>query len=75
MVTSIGSQSFYGCPIIKCLTLGEEPPVFDGGVILPKDKPSEAIYVPAGALENYMASELAEWTDALKEKVKPLMTL
>jgi hypothetical protein len=75
VVTSIGSQSFYGCSEIKSLTLGEEPPVLDGGVIFSKGKPSEAIYVPAGALETYMATDLEGWTDTLKKKIKPLVTL
>jgi hypothetical protein len=74
-VTSIGKQSFYGCPGLKSLTLGENPPVFDGGAVFAKDKPSEAIYVPAAALDAYMTTELEEWTDLLKKKVKAFITL
>ncbi|MDR3337482.1 MAG: leucine-rich repeat domain-containing protein [Treponema sp.] len=74
-VTSIGKQSFYGCPVLKSITLGENPPVFDGGAIFSKGKPSEAINVPAAALDAYMTTGLEEWTDLLKEKLKPLITL
>jgi hypothetical protein len=74
-VVFLGSQTFYGCPSLASLTLGANPPVLESGALFSKDKPSEAIYVPALALNVYMATETEGWTTALKEKLKPLAAL
>jgi hypothetical protein len=68
LVESIGNQTFYGCSSLDYLTLGSTPPTLEGNVFT-SAKPSEAIYVPAEAVDTYKNTTAEAWTAALKAKV------
>jgi hypothetical protein len=68
MVERIGSQAFHGSSALAYLTLGSIPPTLEGYVFATAT-PSEAIYVPAAALDAYKDTTAEYWTAALKAKV------
>jgi hypothetical protein len=71
-IQSIGRDSFYGCSSLISITMGAVPPALEGINIFKGTKPLLALYVPADAVTAYQDTDKTNWTDDLKQKIKPL---
>jgi hypothetical protein len=71
-IQSIGRDSFYGCSSLLSITLGAVPPALEGINIFKGTQALLALYVPADAVTAYQDTDKTNWTDDLKQKIKPL---